>query len=219
MRLSDGHFTRILHLIVYIRLPSRKCVPRYKKSLWSQTVKGICGFARKIKGPLPGEKDFQKALKLYLDDQMYIVSIQIHLEDNECFIMRIQLSKACLALIIGAVVIVFVLCMISRYMPKPKAPEPEEVEFQTEQTSYVPMMKRSLTNQSNKEIFLNSPSLLTSDNEYTKQELFCAEAEFWRDFPSNIEILCELPKLKHVILCTYVFVLSHLRISIRGVTH
>ena len=92
--------------------------------------------------------------------------------------MKIQLSKACLALIIGAVVIVFVLCMISRYMPKPKAPEPEEVEFQTEQTSYVPMMKRSLTNQSNKEIFLNSPSLLTRDNEYTKQELFCAEAEF-----------------------------------------
>ena len=93
--------------------------------------------------------------------------------------MRIQLSKACLALIIGAVVIVFILCMISRYMPKPKAPEPEEVEFQTEQTSYVPMMKRSLTNQSNKEIFLNSPSaLLTRDNEYTKQELFCAEAEF-----------------------------------------
>ena len=126
---------------------------------------------------MPGEKDFQKALKLYLDDQMYIVSIQIHLEDNKS-IMRIQLSKACLALIIGAVVIVFVLCMISRYMPKPKAPEPEEVEFQTEQTSYVPMMKRSLTNQSNKEIFLNSPSLLTSDNEYTKQELFCAEAEF-----------------------------------------
>ena len=117
-------------------------------------------------------------MKLYLDDQMYIVSIQIHLEDNACFIMRIQLSKACLALIIGAVVIVFVLCMISRYMPKPKAPEPEEVEFQTEQTSYVPMMKRSLTNQSNKEIFLNSPSLLTRDNEYTKQELFCAEAEF-----------------------------------------
>ena len=112
---------------------------------------------------------------------MYIVSIQIHLEDNKS-IMRIQLSKACLALIIGAVVIVFVLCMISRYMPKPKTPEPEEVEFQTEQTSYVPMMKRSLTNQSNKEIFLNSPSLLTSDNEYTKQELFCAEAEFWRDF-------------------------------------
>ena len=132
---------------------------------------------------------------------------------HDSWIMKIQLSKACLALIIGAVVIVFVLCMISRYMPKPKAPEPEEVEFQTEQTSYVPMMKRSLTNQSNKEIFLNSPSLLTRDNEYTKQELFCAEAEFWRDFSSNIEILCELPKLKHVILCTYVFV-CHLRISI-----
>ena len=68
--------------------------------------------------------------------------------------------------------------MISRYMPKPKAPKPEAIDFQTEETSYVPMMKRSLTNQSNKEIFLNSCSVITSDNEYSKQGMFSAEAEF-----------------------------------------
>ena len=41
-------------------------------------VEQLCGYTRKIHGPLPGDKDFQSALKAYLDDQMYIVSLQIH---------------------------------------------------------------------------------------------------------------------------------------------
>ena len=44
-----------------------------------EKVEQLCGYTRKIHGPLPGDKDFQSALKAYLDDQMYIVSLQIHI--------------------------------------------------------------------------------------------------------------------------------------------
>ena len=44
-----------------------------------EKVKDLCGYTRKTIGPLPGDKEFQSALKAYLDDQMYIVSLQIHI--------------------------------------------------------------------------------------------------------------------------------------------
>ena len=63
-----------------------------------------------------------------------------------------KLTKACyiLATIISAFVISLI--MIQRYAPKPKRTRrPEGMDFNTEETSYIP--KRSLTVQSNKEIF------------------------------------------------------------------
>ena len=37
-------------------------------------VKELCDYAGKLHGPSPGENDFQDVLKVFLEDQFYIVS-------------------------------------------------------------------------------------------------------------------------------------------------